>query len=685
MDENKLLDMIRDSAESVEVPDALQPDQIKKKLEKDEKVFRMKTIYKKWIAAAAAAAVAAISGYAAYTHYSPHAGSTHTAAVDENVQTAEGETEDGMNETVPSPSKASGRDIFTVDASQVFREGMAFGTDSYETVYNVLKSTEEYTLESIEDYKTPLSGFSANGASGDAAAAVAEESTEYAAGSVTSKDASFSTTNIQEAGVDEADIIKTDGEYIYVLRGNAIRIVSAKGAQTDNVASISLQNFADSVQEFYVDTDRLTVIYSSSDASMITEEDYYYRPVSNDYTILETYDISDRSHPVLAGSTKQNGSYGSSRKVGDIVYLFTRYLPDLTDKDTPARYIPSVNDTLLSTEDICVPAQVNEENYLVISSVDTRNPEKTIDQKAILSAGSDYYVSPENIYVYRMDWSYDAERTILMKFGFKDGKISWNNVTALKGYIHDRFCLNEYNGYLRVVMTTYDPSNSLYVLDENMKAVGAIRDIAQGENIQSARFMGNTGYFVTYRNMDPLFSVDLSDPQNPKIIGSLKITGFSSYLHFYGDGLLLGIGEETDPKNGDFYGIKLSMFDISDPSNVTEKDKYVIKDSYDCPALYDPRALMIDPEKNIFGFALDDHYMVFSYDGSKGFVNEYLFSQSLSSTRAGAREDMEYNDPYFNRSCFVGDNLYLAYGGTMFVFDMTDNYQQLASVKLDGQ
>ena len=120
-------------------------------------------------------------------------------------------------------------------------------------------------------------------------------------------------------------------------------------------------------------------------------------------------------------------------------------------------------------------------------------------------------------------------------------------------------------------------TNSLLVLDENLKVIGEIEDLAPGEQIYSARFLGDTGYFVTFRNMDPLFSVDLTNPKKPKILGELKITGFSEYLHPYDDNLLLGIGREISPDKGNFKGLKLSMFDISNPKNVTEIQKIVEK------------------------------------------------------------------------------------------------------------
>ena len=126
-----------------------------------------------------------------------------------------------------------------------------------------------------------------------------------------------------------------------------------------------------------------------------------------------------------------------------------------------------------------------------------------------------------------------------------------------------------HKGNLRVV-TTEGETNSVYVLDKELKQIGAIEDLAEDERVYSARFMGEVGYFVTFRETDPLFSVDLSDPEKPKIVGELKIPGFSDYLHFYGEDQLLGIGMNVDEETQITDGVKLSMFDISDKTDVKE-------------------------------------------------------------------------------------------------------------------
>ena len=347
-----------------------------------------------------------------------------------------------------------------------------------------------------------------------------------------------------------------------------------------------------------------------------------------------------------------------------------------------------------------MPESLHDSAYLVISSVDTAAPGKTLDSKILVSGATDYYVSPENIYIANEHYngSYSTSTTELIKFHYEDGTITGVAAGVVKGALNDSFSLNEYNGMLRVVSTyegdafsgvrefvgdllnTYYEDNwiehnALYVLDENLQTVSLIDDLAEGETIRSARFFGDTGYFVTFRQTDPLFSVDLSDPANPKILGELKISGFSSYLHFYGENLLLGIGYEADEETGVTSGLKLSMFDISDPTNVKEVNRYTIPGVTWCPAIEDYKAIMVSPEKNLFGFFCDDRYLLFSYDAENGFTRELLydfFADGFSNTA-------EYNNL---RGLYIDDAFYLAGDAFVITFDMENGFEKAAVLPL---
>ena len=318
----------------------------------------------------------------------------------------------------------------------------------------------------------------------------------------------------------------------------------------------------------------------------------------------------------------------------------------------------------------------------------------------IVSGATEYYVSPENIYIANEHYngSYSTSTTELVRFHYEDGTITGTATGVIKGTLNDSFSMNEYNGMLRVVSTYEGDSlsgvrefvgdllntyyednwiehNALYVLDENLQTVGYIGDLAEGETIRSARFFGDTGYFVTFRQTDPLFSVDLSDPANPKILGELKIDGFSSYLHFYGENLLLGIGYDADAETGITNGLKLSMFDISDPTDVKEVNRYTIPGVTWCPAIEDYKAIMISPEKNLFGFFCDDRYLAFSYDPENGFTRELLYDFFADGFSTAA----EYNNL---RGLYIGNTFYLAGDAFVITFDMKKEFEKTAVLPL---
>ena len=173
---------------------------------------------------------------------------------------------------------------------------------------------------------------------------------------------------------------------------------------------------------------------------------------------------------------------------------------------------------------------------------------------------------------------------------------------------------------------------------------------------------------MTYKQIDPLFSVDLSDPKNPEILGELKIPGFSEYLHPYGDGLLLGIGKDVDETGMVTNGVKISMFDISDPSDVQETDKYVIEDAISTDVAYNYKTALVDAQKNLIGFiAYSDggaDYYVFSY-GEDGFTCE--FEKSM----------VGYNSNV--RGIYVGDKFYIVTGNTVesFMLESFDKVDDL--------
>lgn len=681
MDERNMLEQIRRSASHIEAPESLKPEQIEELVQGKAQKSRRLPIYRLGAAAAVLFLVFAVL-------WQTGPGGVIRLGGDQKMEAETSKHTEGAELAAETAADAEEAEILTDAATDA--------AASAETECPTTESAEEEVIPHIKDERElylaladmvqtrDMGGGLATGtakyAAAEDGAVPAEAKEEEALESAETVEADsaadsgdYSRTNLQETGVDEGDIVKTDGSYIYVLSGSKLCIVKADGGTLAKVSEIELPNRNESVEELYLDGDTLVFIAGGSDASLSEEDDMadvYYISRST-YTKAYTYDISDRSAPKLAGSITQEGYYRTSRKNGDKVYLFTEYTPEIKDTQESSTYMPRVEGEALAVKDVYLPEYAARSDYLVISSVDVKEPGKVIDHKAIVSAAEMFYVSTENIYISGYRYENGADYTQILKFSYRDGQIRPAAVGEIKGYVNDSFSLNESKGYLRVVAGDWSGSEErthLYVLDEDLEVCGKIEDLAPGESIRSARFLGDAGYFVTFRDTDPLFSVDLGNPEEPKILGELKITGFSSYLHFYGENKLLGIGNEVDPETGEYQGIKLSMFDISDPADVKEIDRYVIRDSYDCPGIYNYKAIMVDPEKNIFGFACENNYLVFSYDGEEGFVNRFLYELR------GDEDSYIYNGDV--RGIYIGKTFYLSDGGSLKAFDMEKEFEK---------
>lgn len=701
MDEKKWLDRIGKSADDISVPESLSPENIQKMLEEksmrdqaQEKCERETNVVseafakkkrRRYLLRTLEAAAAVVLVFAAGHRVGVTQGMTdgrgeavlvaeteqekenHSASV-RTVEKMEAETERmSAVETAEDRTEASKE---TVEENKNAKKNRM--TDKAEGLENVGSSDVLYAK--LKDYMDE-NDMLLNYARGPQTLEIAEDSAaEYDMGS-TEKGyggSDFSQTNLRDSAVDESDIVKTDGEYLYIIRrGSSVRIVQADGTELTEITAVESDNLSESIRDLYIDGDTMILVTGGSRSAMKEESQDVYTTEYYDYARVLTYDISDRTAPKLLGSAEQEGYYKSSRKTGNDIYLFTEFCPQIGDSQDDSRIMPLVNGESMTAEQIYVPETLQDTSYLVIGSVNTGTPDKIKNSKAVVSGVEHFYVSSESIYICSRSWhTGSGDMTEILKFSYKNGEIKGVGSCEFKGYLNDTFSIDEYNGYLRVLATTLTDStetNALYVYDGQMKLVGKIADIAPDETIRSARFMGDTGYFVTFRQTDPLFSVDLSDPENPQIIGALKIDGFSSYLHFYGKDRLLGIGYDADPKTGITTGMKLSMFDISDPENVREEKRFVLKDANNCPGLYNYKAIMINPEKNLFGFACDANYLVFTYDEEQGFANLLTYNMNQG-------EDGSYGWYEDTRGLYIEDTFYLADADQILAFDMAEEF-----------
>ena len=708
MNEQEILTQLRKAAEEIEIPETLKPEQIEKQLQEQKAKQQQENQHlepkksKKiipWRRLGSMVAVLALvvcSGiYITVTRFDKNSGTGQTDSV-------------AMTDTQQTVGEADETGYVDVAALGT----MYHPASDYKEVYQtLLKGYQQNWIEDLEtsaETSEAASGAMNSGSDeyyysdeakyGSADADLLESSKEGG------KD--YSTTNLQMEGVDESDIAKIDGSYIYTVEDKYIVITDIRDGKLEEVTRFLPKDCgaADRVMEIYVDGDQLILVVqgyetslgesskAGSDKENLDKESsdeeiavsdasedsaFCYKMNGKSTTQIQVYSIVDRRNPEFEGRLIQDGYYNTSRKIGDVVYLFTQYhmtsdVVGYVEKEYTS-VIPKVNGEKVAAGEIYLPESSGESGILV-SSLDVNKPDKVLDSKLVISGYAQTYISKDALYLYEEDYD-GAMITNIAKFALDEGRISGVAATAVRGYVRDTFAINASDGYLRVLTTDYsteDEVNALYILDENLKLTGQLTGIAPGEEIYAARFMGNTGYFVTYRNTDPLFTVDLSDPAKPEIIGELKVTGFSEYLHFWDDTHLLGIGYESDEKTGNIENIKLSMFNIENPGEVTEEAKLVLKDVDYSEALYDYKSVIISKDKNLIGLVCEDY----SGSGIKQTYQIYSYENGIFKKQAEIPGINGVN--YENvRGMYSGNVFYLWINDNITSYDMADGFKKI--------
>lgn len=506
----------------------------------------------------------------------------------------------------------------------------------------------------------------------------------------------YSTTNNQVDGVDEADLVKTDGQYIYTLYNNRLSIAEAVDGKLTNVSSITLFT-NDQKSERWMDA---TEFFLSGDKLIVYGNEYGNQ---SNQTLILIYGITDRAHPTLITTLTQSGWYSTSRMIGKVVYTLsnqTIYDRDTIKKNDPSTYVPTygVDEETTAFEPACISVidDFASTTYLVVTAIDLNTAAFT-DTKAVLGGAENVYCNEHNLIFtyYYHDAAAEANQSNIVRLSLDDGKIETAATGVIDGSPLNQFSIDEYGGYIRVVTTKYtytyttyaddtivsdrafftaqDSTNGLYVLDGDLKVVGSIENLAEGERVYSVRFDGNIGYFVTFRQVDPLFTVDLTDPTAPKMLGELKIPGFSDYLHIWEDGRLFGFGRSAT-EEGRVNGLKLSMFDVSDPSDVREESVLTLGNDAYSQANYNHKAIMVNREKNVIAFVATSYdatftcnLYVYGYSPEEGFVERNVTPLSDKS--------------YYNaRFVYIGDYFYLIGEGRILSFSM-DGFAKVDEVR----
>ena len=480
---------------------------------------------------------------------------------------------------------------------------------SYDALKNFLKSRSEITVtgrgfsNTLESEVSEIMGTS----SAAKAAADAAKATADAAISAEIAGHDFSGTNIQVEGVDEADLVKTDGRYIYLARDDTLIIVRAYPPEEAEV--VYRLHLYHKIRDLFVSGDKLVVFLALS-------EDVYrdltvFEPPPNfkPTTIIQVYDISDRASPELERRVTVEGDYFNSRMIGDYAYAIVRKRAYVSDGEVTLPTIRSGRQWWkVKAEEIYYANYSDTRFYFThILAINTQDPEEDVSSETfLLGRTSNLYVSYGNIYITAGSWE---EQTTIYKIMIEEGTITYVADGSVPGWVLNQFSMDEHEGYFRIATTGWRASknggsitNNVYILNASLGIVGKLEGLAPGEEIYSARFMGDRCYLVTFEVMDPLFVIDLADPTNPKVLGKLKIPGYSNYLHPYDEGLLIGLGKETVEDGGSAWeqGVKISLFDVSEVSRPRELAKFVVGDQgTDSPALEDHKAFLFSRERSL--------------------------------------------------------------------------------------
>ena len=551
----------------------------------------------------------------------------------------------------------------------------------------------------------------------------ATDMNETATSGSSTKTKDFSTTNIQVENVDEADIIKTDGDYMYSVSGTDVIISDVRNTSEPKIAA-RIEFTDESIPEdLILSGDTLTVIGTEYvNTPTVRTYDFYSRYYDRNNTTVRVYNISDRENPNLVKNYTLYEPYYTSRRIGDKLYVIASgqlrkksgeelvdrsYSEDYTEKEFPVdsvRYLDGVLSddlTLISVMDLSKPdsdivlepflldisnAYVSENAfYLLEESYDGRDRNEALDGIKALFGLKGVFGFVEEMSSYD-NYSYGLE-TEIYKFNIEDsGNISYATKTEIAGETINQYSLDEKDGHLRIALEDEDGSY-VAVFDEKLGKLGESDRLGKNERMYASRFLGDKAYLVTYKNTDPLFVIDLADESKPKVLGELKIPGYSVYLHPYDENHLIGIGVDTTEEirkdeNGRVIssfayitGMKLALFDISDFNNPKEISKLHIGDEYTSSAiLTNPKALLFSKEKQLLGIPVNNYASEFEieirdsddvseltdyfYDYKENYVNEGYIIYNIDLEKGiEQRGEVIHEGSSLIRGAYIEDDL----------------------------
>jgi inhibitor of cysteine peptidase len=539
---------------------------------------------------------------------------------------------------------------------------------------------------------------------------------------------SYSNTNIQVAGVDEADSVKTDGKYLYVIANNTVYVMNA-GSTNPSEAKVLAKISSDSTY--------LSGIYLSQDGNKLAvlgTKYITYTEVNKDpslimppywnsgSTFVQVYDVTNKASPTLTRNFTISGSYFNSRMIGNYIYtiITENVYTDNGKANLPVVFSGPEASNVQPTKIFYADSADSSYTYTTViglNLMDNSAPSKT---SIMMGGASDMFVSANNIYVTYQAWTPNSQNTNIYRISVNQGNLKIEAKGSVPGSTINKYAMDEYNGYFRIATTQWMQDNatttdgaifkvgrqlnSIYVLKPDLTVTGKLERFKMDESIYSVRFIGNKCYIVTFKQIDPFFVIDMSNPAAPKVAGELKIPGYSSYLHPYDENHIIGIGMENNT-------VKLSLFDVTNVNAPTETAKYIVQSQWsDSPIAYDPHAFLFDaqrqllvipvtinnynvgirpvigsPEKDIAASAIAPSYWqgvyVFNLNTANGFTLRGNITQiDITNQQTGDYYWMGSNF-MINRALYIGNTLYTVSNGAVQLNSL-DNLALLGKISL---
>ncbi len=490
-----------------------------------------------------------------------------------------------------------------------------------------------------------------------------------------SEGSNHGTTNLQVEGVEEADIIKNDGRYLYIVSYGAYTCYMLKIVDTETMTVLTntpiiLEGRENPlpINDIYVNGNTLVAIcddfegeltgvvaYNESNGAML---DVAYPNYGSSKTVSIVYDITDRANIKKINEISQDGSVISTRMNGSVLYTLSRYTVYSEEK-----YKPEVNGEGIECDCIYI-LDKNSTTYTLLTAYDTKDPKAELKTTSIIGNSTEAYCTKDTLYVASAIYKNDNKGrcTDVYAFTLNGTEIAYKTSGRVKGIALNQFSFDEYEGYLRIATTDFNYEkgldiSSVYILNEDLKIVGELVDIAKDEQVKSVRFMGNIGYVVTFRNTDPLFVIDLKDPKNPKITGELKLPGYSSYLHPVGEGYMVGLGYDGDEENADTESVKISVFDVRDPKAPKETDNLVIKHAVSS-AQYNHKAFVVNKAEGYIAIPVENN-MYYEDSGEFPFTFEvFEIKEGKIKERKTFAHTTDDKDYFIFRGTYIGNKIY---------------------------